>query len=102
MLSLSRPTLFSTTAIIFGGIVSLGSLTGKTIDAGGGALMGEARATVAPASSSSDFPICHTPAAAERTNIVLSAASAGLSAFNESLERNAHRATLAVGVESGL
>jgi tetratricopeptide (TPR) repeat protein len=71
MSHLSRPTLFSTTAIIFGGIVSLGSLTGKTIDAGGGALMGEARATVAPASSSSDFPICHRPAAAERTNIVL-------------------------------
>ena len=40
MTHLSRPTLFSTTAIIFGGIASLGSLTGKTIDAGGGALMG--------------------------------------------------------------
>jgi tetratricopeptide (TPR) repeat protein len=72
MTHLSRSTLFSTTAIIFGGIVSLGSLTGnKTIDAGGGALMGEARATVAPAASSSEFPICHTPAAAERTNTVL-------------------------------
>jgi tetratricopeptide (TPR) repeat protein len=71
MTHLSWPTLFSTTAIIFGGIVSLGSLTGKTIDAGAGALTGEARATVAPTASSSDFPICHTPAAPERTNTVL-------------------------------
>jgi hypothetical protein len=64
MTHLSRLALFSTTAISLGGIVFLGSLTG-------GALMGAARATVAPASSSSDFPICHTPAAAERTNTVL-------------------------------
>jgi tetratricopeptide (TPR) repeat protein len=71
MTHLSRPTLLSTTAIIFGGIVSLGSLTGKTIDEGGGALMGEARATVAPAVSTADFPICHTPAASERMNTVL-------------------------------
>ena len=32
---------------------------------------GAPRATGAPASSSWDFPICHTPAAAERTNTVL-------------------------------
>src|SRR6516165_8786778 len=35
-----------------------------------------ARATVAPAPSSSDFSICHTPATAERTNIVLRLAQA--------------------------
>jgi tetratricopeptide (TPR) repeat protein len=33
--------------------------------------MGEARATVVPAASSSDFLICHTPVAAGRTNTVL-------------------------------
>src|SRR5215471_19013450 len=71
MTHLSRLTLFSTTAISLGGIVFLGSLTGEAISGGRGALMGAARATVAPASSSSDFPICHTPAAAERTNTVL-------------------------------
>ena len=71
MTHLSRLTLFSTTAISLGGIVFLGSLTGETISGDSEALMGAARATVAPASSSSDFPICHTPAAAERTNTVL-------------------------------
>src|SRR5215475_6012152 len=69
MTHLSRLTLFSTTAISLGGIVFLGSLTGEAISGGRGALMGAA--TVAPTSSSSDFPICHTPAAAERTNTVL-------------------------------
>src|SRR5215469_6665105 len=69
MTHLSRLTLFSTTAISLGGIVFLGSLTGEAISGGREALMGAA--TVAPASSSSDFPICHTPAAAERTNTVL-------------------------------
>src|SRR5262245_51096021 len=67
----SRLTLVSTTAISIGGIVFLGSLTGEAISGGRGTLMGAARATVAPASSSSDFLICHTPAAAERTNTVL-------------------------------
>jgi tetratricopeptide (TPR) repeat protein len=71
MTHLSRLTLFSSTAISLGGIVFLGSLTGEVISGGGGALMGEARATVVPASSSSDFPICHTPDAAERTNTML-------------------------------
>src|SRR5215470_10657972 len=71
MTHLSRLTLFSTTAISLGGIVFLGSLTGETISGDSEALMGAAGATVAPASSSSDFPICHTPAAAERTNTVL-------------------------------
>jgi hypothetical protein len=71
MTHLSRLTLFSTTAISLGGIVFLGSLTGEAISGDREALMGAARATVAPASSSSDFPICHTPAAAERTNTVL-------------------------------
>src|SRR5262245_26944765 len=66
MTHLSRLTLFSTTAISLGGIVFLGSLTGEAISGGSEALMGAA--TVAPASSSSDFPICHTPAAAERMN----------------------------------
>src|SRR5262245_8751340 len=66
MTHLSRLALFSTTAIILGG-VSLGSLTSKIIDAGGGVLMGAAEATVAPATPSADFPICHTPAAVERT-----------------------------------
>src|SRR5262249_29622583 len=74
MTHLSRLTLFSTTAISLGGIVFLGSLTGEAISGGRGALMGAA--TVAPASSSSDFPICHTPAAAERTNTVLRLAQA--------------------------
>src|SRR5215475_11082917 len=74
MTHLSRLTLFSTTAISLGGIVFLGSLTGEAISGGRGALMGAA--TVAPASSSSDFPICHTPATAERTNIVLRLAQA--------------------------
>ena len=71
MTHLSRLTLFSTTAISLGGIVFLGSLTGEAISGGKETLMGAARATVAPASSSSDFLICHTPAAAERTNTVL-------------------------------
>jgi tetratricopeptide (TPR) repeat protein len=71
MTHLSRLTLFSTTAISLGGIVFLGSLTGEAVSGGKETLMGAARATVAPASSSSDFPICHTPAAAERTNTVL-------------------------------
>src|SRR5215472_5591312 len=74
MTHLSRLTLFSTTAISLGGIVFLGSLTGEAISGGRGALMGAA--TVAPTSSSSDFPICHTPAAAERTNTVLRLAQA--------------------------
>jgi tetratricopeptide (TPR) repeat protein len=65
MTHLSRLTLFSTTAISLGSIVFLGSLTGEVISAGA------PRATGAPASSSWDFPICHTPAAAERTNTVL-------------------------------
>jgi len=72
MTHLSRLTLFSTTAISLGGIVFLGSLTGEAISGGRGPLMGAARATtVAPALSSSDFPICHTSAVAERTNTVL-------------------------------
>jgi hypothetical protein len=71
MTHLSRLTLVSTTAISLGGIVFLGSLTSEAISGGKGTLMGAARATVAPASSSSDFSICHTPAAAERTNTVL-------------------------------
>src|SRR5215510_11359907 len=70
MTHLSRLALFSTTAIILGG-VSLGSLTSKIIDAGGGVLMGAAKATVAPVAPSADFPICHTPAAVERTHTVL-------------------------------
>src|SRR5262245_20486484 len=70
MTHLSRLALFSTTAIILGG-VSLGSLTGKIIDAGGGVLLSAAKATVAPAAPSADFPICHTPAAVERTHTVL-------------------------------
>ena len=56
MTHLSRLALFSTTAIILGG-VSLGSLAGKIIDAGGG--VGAAKATAAPATPSADFPICH-------------------------------------------
>src|SRR5215510_10179530 len=71
MTHLSRLTLFSTTAISLGGIVFLGSLTGEAISGGRGALMGAARATVAPAPLSSDFLSCHSPAAAERTNTVL-------------------------------
>src|SRR5262249_50211759 len=51
-------------------VIFLGSLAGEAISGGRGALMGAARATVTPASSS-DFPICHTPAAAERTSILL-------------------------------
>jgi tetratricopeptide (TPR) repeat protein len=70
MTHLSRLALFSTTAIIVGG-VSIGSLTGKIIDAGDGVLMGAAKATVAPATSSADFPICHTPAIPARTNTLL-------------------------------
>src|SRR4029077_13595024 len=54
-----------------GGIAFLGALAGEAISGGGGAMMGAARATVASPSSSWDFPICHTPAAAERTNTVL-------------------------------
>src|SRR5262245_379207 len=76
MTHLSRLTLFSTTASSLGGIVFLGSLIGEAISGGRGAVMGAARATVAPASSSSDFPICHTPATAEHTNIVLRLAQA--------------------------
>src|SRR5215470_6512581 len=71
MTHLSRLTLFSTTAISLGGIVFLGSLTGEAMSGGRGALTGAAKATVAPASSSSDFPICRTPAAGERTSTVL-------------------------------
>src|SRR5262245_55816692 len=70
MTHLSRVALFSTTAIIVGG-VSLGSLTDKIIDAGGGVLMGAAKATVAPPMSSADFPICHTPSTPGRTNTLL-------------------------------
>jgi tetratricopeptide (TPR) repeat protein len=70
MTHLSRLALFSTTAIIVGG-VSLGSLTGKIIDAGAGVLMGAAKATVAPPTLSADFPICHTAAAPGRTNTLL-------------------------------
>jgi tetratricopeptide (TPR) repeat protein len=69
MTNLSRLTLFSTTAITVGGVAFLGSLTGEIISKGGIALMGPAKATVAPAASSSDFPICHTPV--ERTQTVL-------------------------------
>ena len=71
MMHSSRLTLFSTTAISLGGIAFLGALAGEAISGGGGAMMGAARATVASPSSSWDFPICHTPAAAERTNTVL-------------------------------
>src|SRR5262245_24889585 len=70
MTRLSRLALFSTTALVLGG-VSLGLLAAKVIDAGGGVLMGTAKATVAPAASTSDFPICHTPATSGRTNTVL-------------------------------
>src|SRR6476469_8851656 len=71
MMHSSRLTLFSTAAISLGGIAFLGALAGEAISGGGGAMMGAARATVASPSSSWDFPICHTPAAAERTNTVL-------------------------------
>src|SRR5215813_7882374 len=74
MTHLLRLALFSTTAIIFGG-VSLGSLTGKIID-GGGVLMGADKATVAPPTSSADFPICHTPATPGRTDTLLRLAQA--------------------------
>src|SRR5262245_17729124 len=70
MTRLSRLALFSTTALVLGG-VSLGLLAAKVIDAGGGVLMGAAEATVAPATPSADFPICHTPAAVARTHTVL-------------------------------
>src|SRR5262245_20702980 len=70
MTHLSRLALFSTTAIIVGG-VSLGSLTDKIIDARDGVLMGAAKATIAPPTSSADFPICHTPATPGRTNTLL-------------------------------
>jgi hypothetical protein len=70
MAHLSRLALFSATAIIVGG-VSLGSLTGKIIDAGDGVLMVAAKGTVAPATSSADFPICHTPATPGPTNTLL-------------------------------
>jgi tetratricopeptide (TPR) repeat protein len=71
MTHLLRLTLLSSTAISLGGVVFLGSLTGEVISGGGAALVGAATATVAPTVSSSDFPICHTPAAAQRANIVL-------------------------------
>jgi tetratricopeptide (TPR) repeat protein len=71
MTHLLRLTLLSTTAICLGGVVLLGSLTGEVTSGGGGALVGAATATVAPTVSSSHFPICHTPAAAQRANIVL-------------------------------
>ena len=75
MTHLSRLALFSTTAIIVGG-VSLGSLADKIIDAGGGVLMGAAKATVAPATSSADFPICHTLVTPGRTGTLLRLAQA--------------------------
>jgi len=75
MTHLWRLALFSTTAIIVGG-VSLGSLADKIIDAGGGVLMGAAKATVAPATSSADFPICHTPATPGRTDTLVRLAQA--------------------------
>jgi len=75
MTHLSRLALFSTTAIIVGG-VSLGSLADKIIDAGGGVLMGAAKATVAPATSSADFPICHTLVTPGRTGKLLRLAQA--------------------------
>src|SRR5262245_50763850 len=65
-----RLTLLSTTAISLGGVVFLGSLTSEVISDRGGMLMAPASATVL-AASSSDFPICHTPAAAERAHTVL-------------------------------
>jgi tetratricopeptide (TPR) repeat protein len=71
MTHLLRLTLLSSTAISLGGVVLFGSLTGEAISGGGGALVGAATATVAPTASSSDFPICHTPAAAQRADIVL-------------------------------
>src|SRR5690349_15185971 len=76
MTHLLRLTLLSSTAISLGGVVLLGSLTGEGISVGGGALVSAATATVAPTVSSSDFPICHTPAAAQRTNVVLRLAQA--------------------------
>ena len=64
MTHLSRLALFSTTAISLGCIVFLGSLTGEVISGGGGALMGEARATVVPASKASLPKIAIAPKAA--------------------------------------
>ncbi len=69
MTHLSRPTLLSTGVISLGVIVFVGSLTNEVISAGAGAPTGLTRATAAL--SSSDFPICHTPAAAKRTETVL-------------------------------
>src|SRR5262245_44485904 len=65
-----RLTLLSTTAISLGGVVFLGSLTSEVISDRGGMLMAPASATLL-ATPSADFPICHTPAAAERTHTVL-------------------------------
>src|SRR5262249_13597441 len=59
--------LFSTTALILGG-VSLGSLTSKIINGGGGVLMGAAKATVAPGMPSADFRFCHRPAPVDGPN----------------------------------
>src|SRR5262245_27762774 len=70
MMHLLRLTLLSTTAIGLGGVVFLGSLTSEVISDRGGMLMAPASATLL-AASSSDFPICHTPAAAERAHTVL-------------------------------
>ena len=68
MMHLSRATLLSTSVISLGIIVFVGSLTNEVIS-GAGAATGVSRA--AAALSGSDFPICHTAAAAKRTDTVL-------------------------------
>src|SRR5262245_3938038 len=76
MTHLPRLSLFSTIATSLGGIVFLSSLTGDGLSGDGAALMPPAGATVAPVLLSSDFPICHTPAAAARANSLLCLAQA--------------------------
>lgn len=68
MMHLSRATLLSTSVIGLGIIVFVGSLTNEVIS-GAGLATGVSRA--AAALSGSDFPICHTAAAAKRTDTML-------------------------------
>jgi hypothetical protein len=74
MTHLLRLALLSTTAISLGGVIFADSLTGEIISERGGPLIAPVKATILPAASTSDFPICQTQV--ERTHTVLRLAQA--------------------------